>query len=78
MKTLDTLSVRREGEEIVIEAHARSFLHNQVRIIAGTLKRIGEGKWTATDMAVALQARDRARAGPTAPPQGLCLMAVAY
>ena len=78
VKTLDTLSVRREGEEIVIEAHARSFLHNQVRIIAGTLKRIGEGKWTAADMAAALQARDRARAGPTAPPQGLCLMAVAY
>ncbi|MFO1112355.1 MAG: tRNA pseudouridine(38-40) synthase TruA [Rhodospirillales bacterium] len=78
VKTLDVLSVRREGEEVVIEAHARSFLHNQVRIIAGTLKRIGEGKWTAAELTAALQARDRARAGPTAPPHGLCLMAVVY
>ncbi len=67
------------GEEIVIEAHARSFLHNQVRIIAGTLKRVGEGKWTAADMAEALAARDRAR-GRARPHRrcGLCLMAVAY
>ena len=78
VKTLDVLNVRREGEEVVIEAHARSFLHNQVRIIAGTLKRIGEGKWTAADLTAALKACDRARAGPTAPPHGLCLMAVVY
>jgi tRNA pseudouridine38-40 synthase len=78
LKTLDALVVRRNGAEIRIEAHARSFLHNQVRIIAGTLKRVGEGKWTPADVAAALAARDRARAGPTAPPQGLCLMHVHY
>ena len=61
-----------------IEAHARSFLHNQVRIFAGTLKLAGEGRWTTADVTTALAARDRARAGPTAPPCGLVLMAVDY
>ena len=78
MKTLDVLTVRREGGEIRIEARARSFLHNQVRIIAGTLKLVGEGRWTEADVAAALAARDRTRAGPTAPPHGLCLVSVDY
>lgn len=72
------VSVRRKGREIVVEAEARSFLHNQVRIIAGTLKRVGEGKWTTADVADALDARDRTHAGPTAPAWGLCLLAVEY
>jgi tRNA pseudouridine38-40 synthase len=78
MKTLDALDVRREGREIRIEARARSFLHNQVRIIAGTLKLVGEGRWTEADVAAALAARNRARGGPTAPPHGLCLVSVDY
>lgn len=78
LKTIDALTVRRDGEEVVLDVRARSFLHNQVRIIAGTLARVGQGRWSAADVASALAARDRTRAGPTAPPGGLCLMAVEY
>ncbi len=78
IKTLDVLDVAVEGEEIRIEARARSFLHNQVRILAGTLKRVGEGAWTPADVAAALAARSRARGGPTAPACGLCLLEVGY
>ena len=78
VKTLDALTVRRDGEEIVIDTAARSFLHNQVRIMTGTLVRVGEGAWTPDDVTTALEARDRAAGGPTAPPEGLCLTAVLY
>src|SRR5205807_9118920 len=78
IKTLDLLSVGRNGEEIDIEVGARSFLHNQVRILVGTLQLVGRGQWSRRDVAQALAARDRARAGPTAPPVGLCLMEVRY
>lgn len=78
MKTLDRLSVQRADEEIRIEAASRSFLHNQVRILVGTLKMVGEGKWTKRDVEAALAARDRTRAGQTAPPEGLCLTEVRY
>jgi len=78
VKTLDVLDVRRDGEGIEIEARARSFLHHQVRNMVGTLKRVGEGKWTAADVEAALAARDRARGGPTAPPEGLYLVRVAF
>ncbi len=78
VKTLDALEVARVGEEIRITARARSFLHNQVRIIAGTLKLVGEGKWSEQDVADALAARDRKRGGPTAPPDGLYLVNVSY
>ncbi|MEC9166299.1 MAG: tRNA pseudouridine(38-40) synthase TruA, partial [Pseudomonadota bacterium] len=57
---------------------ARSFLHHQVRNIVGTLKWVGEGKWTAREVAAALAARDRTAAGPTAPADGLYLVSVAY
>ena len=77
-KTLDRLTVTREDDEIHIEAGARSFLHHQVRNIVGTLKWVGEGKWTAREVAAALAARDRAAAGPTAPADGLYLVSVAY
>ena len=78
VKTLDAIAVRREAEEIVITVAARSFLHNQVRSITGSLKLVGEGKWTAEDLLAALEARDRAACGPVAPPQGLYLTQVDY
>lgn len=78
LKTLDRLDVRRVGEEIEITAAARSFLHNQVRILVGTLEYVGRGKWTARDVEHALAAQDRTAAGPTAPPTGLYLTGVTY
>jgi tRNA pseudouridine38-40 synthase len=78
LRTLDRLDVSRRGNEIIVEASARSFLHNQVRSMVGSLKLVGEGKWTARDLAAALQARDRAACGPVAPASGLYLMRVDY
>ena len=78
VKTLDALEVSRHGDEIRIEARARSFLHHQVRNMAGSLRLAGEGKWTRADMERALAARDRRAAGPTAPADGLYLVAVRY
>lgn len=78
MKTLDVLDVARIGEEVQITARARSFLHHQVRNMVGTLKLVGEGKWTKDDVAQALAARNRSAAGPTAPAEGLYLTEVRY
>ncbi len=78
VKTLDALDVTRDGEEIRIEARARSFLHHQVRNMVGTLKLVGAGKWHVADVARALEARDRRAGGPTAPAAGLCLVRVIY
>lgn len=78
VKTLQHLHVRRIGESILIEASARSFLHHQVRNIVGTLKLIGAGHKPVSFAVDALAARDRAAAGPTAPPEGLCLTGVDY
>jgi tRNA pseudouridine38-40 synthase len=78
VKTLDRLSVHRVGEELQLIAEARSFLHHQVRNIVGTLRLVGEGKWSKDDLAAALEAKDRTKGGPTAPPDGLYLTRVAY
>ena len=78
MKTLDSLQVSRHGERILVEARSRSFLHHQVRNMVGTLKLVGEGKWSPDDVTRALQARDRTAAGPTAPAGGLTLTGVGY
>jgi tRNA pseudouridine38-40 synthase len=78
VKTLDALDVGLVGEEIHIEARARSFLHHQVRNMAGTLKLVGLGRWSPGDVAHALAARDRRAGGPTAPAEGLTLVAVRY
>ncbi len=78
VKTLDEITVARDADLITFDVRARSFLHNQVRIMVGTLRRVGEGKWSKDDVARALGAHDRAAAGPTAPPCGLYLAAVRY
>jgi len=78
VRTLDRLDVTRDGEVVEIRASARSFLHNQIRSFAGTLKEVGEGKWSLADIERALAARDRAACGPVAPPEGLYFMQVDY
>ncbi len=78
LRTLDRLDVTRRGEEIIVEASARSFLHNQVRSMVGSLKLVGDGKWTARDLAAALAACDRSACGPVAPASGLYLVRVDY
>jgi tRNA pseudouridine38-40 synthase len=78
VKTLDRLSIERSGEEIIVLAEARSFLHHQVRNMVGSLKLVGEGRWSEADLVRALEARDRRAAGPTAPAFGLYLIEVRY
>lgn len=78
VKTLDRLLVTRAGDEIHIYADARSFLHRQVRSMVGTLKMVGEGRWTPDDVAGALAACDRTRCGTVAPSDGLYLVSVDY
>jgi tRNA pseudouridine38-40 synthase len=78
VKTLDRLAVTRVADRIAIEASARSFLHHQVRSMAGSLKLVGLGRWTPNDLKAALAAHDRARCGPVAPPEGLTLVRVDY
>ncbi|WP_159964808.1 tRNA pseudouridine(38-40) synthase TruA [Profundibacterium mesophilum] len=82
MRTLDALEIEERdaepGTEFRFHLRARSFLHNQVRSIAGTLERVGTGAWAPDAVAEALAARDRAACGPVAPPQGLYLTGVGY
>lgn len=78
LRTLDRLDVRRQGEEILIVASARSFLHHQVRSLVGSLKLVGEGKWEPQELRAALEARDRSRCGALAPAAGLYLTQVDY
>ena len=78
IKTVDDLKVEKSGDYVFIHAFGQSFLHHMVRNIAGTLVLVGEGKWTPDDVAQALQAKERAAAGITAPPGGLCLIHIGY
>ncbi len=78
VKTLDLVRIQRDGEEVRLEFHARSFLHRQVRSMTGTLAEVGAGRWSSTDVAAALAAKDRAACGPVAPAEGLYLAAVEY
>ena len=77
-KTLDQLDVVRDGDAVNIVTSARSFLHSQVRSMVGSLVWVGEGRWSADDLASALAARTRAACGPVAPPDGLYLVRVDY
>lgn len=78
MKTLDLATVSRDGEEVRLAFAARSFLHRQVRSMAGSLAEVGAGRWTIDDLKVALEARDRTACGPVAPAEGLYLSRVEY
>jgi tRNA pseudouridine38-40 synthase len=78
VKTLDRLEVEREGDEVLVRASARSFLHHQVRSMVGSLVLVGDGKWSAGDLSAVLAARSRAACGPVAPPEGLYLVSVDY
>jgi len=78
VKTLDRLDVTRNGEEIHIQAAARSFLHHQVRSMVGCLGLVGRGQWRPEDMGKALEARDRASLGLNAPPHGLYFVEAVY
>ena len=78
MRTLDSLSVTREGDHLIIRAQARSFLHHQVRNMAGSLKMVGEGTWPESRIGEILAAQNRAVAGPTAPAEGLYFVSVGY
>lgn len=78
VRTLDQLDVQRKCDDIVITVSARSFLHNQVRSLTGTLKMVGDGKWQKQDVLAALESKDRKRCGPVAPACGLYLVAVDY
>lgn len=78
VKTLDVFDISRQGEEIVCRVSARSFLHHQVRSMVGSLKLVGEGKWTRADLAAALEAANREACGTVAPAAGLYLVSVDY
>ncbi|MEM0898914.1 MAG: tRNA pseudouridine(38-40) synthase TruA [Pseudomonadota bacterium] len=78
VKTLDTIKIARDGDEIIFTIHARSFLHNQVRSIVGTLKMVGEGRWDRARVAAIRDAKDHQLCGALAPPHGLYLAAVDY
>ena len=78
VRTLDELSVTRTGERIAVRAAARSFLHHQVRSMVGCLALVGMGRWTPGDVGDALAARDRARLGLNAPPDGLFFTGAVY
>lgn len=78
VKTLDYISVQRDGEAVLIETGARSFLHHQVRSMVGCLKLVGHGKWSAATLGAALAARDRKALGFNAPPDGLSFLTARY
>jgi tRNA pseudouridine38-40 synthase len=78
VKTLDQLDVTRDGEQVIVRAAARSFLHHQVRSMVGTLALVGLGQWSAPQLQAALDARDRAQLGLNAPPDGLYFVRAVY
>jgi tRNA pseudouridine38-40 synthase len=78
LKTIDRFEVARFGEVLELTVEARSFLHQQVRSMTGSLKRVGEGRWTPLELQESLEARDRTACGPVAPPDGLYLVSVQY
>lgn len=78
VRTISRISITRHGENIYMEAEARSFLHHQVRNMIGTLAMVGDGRWTKADFKKAFEAKDRTKGGMTAPPDGLTLVRIDY
>jgi tRNA pseudouridine38-40 synthase len=78
VRTLDLLEVERQGDRVLVRAAARSFLHHQVRSMVGCLELVGQGRWSADMLAEVLEARDRARLGLNAPPDGLYFTGAVY
>jgi tRNA pseudouridine38-40 synthase len=78
VKTLSSIVVRRQSEDIFIETSARSFLHHQVRSMVGSLVEVGFGRWSAADFADAFHACDRQRCGQVAPAEGLYFLKADY
>ena len=78
VRTIDEVSFSREGEEVIMRVSAKSFLHSQVRIIAGTIVKIGDGTWDPEKISTILIGKNRNLAGPTAPADGLYLERVKY
>ncbi len=78
VRTLDRLDVARDGDVVTVRASARSFLHHQVRSMVGCLALVGMRRWSVADVADALAARDRARLGFNAPPDGLFFVRADY
>jgi tRNA pseudouridine38-40 synthase len=78
VKTLDRLDICREGDHVIVEAEARSFLHHQVRSMVGSLAAVGTGRWTAADLRAALDAKDRNALAHNAPPEGLYFVKASY
>ena len=78
VRTIDEVSFSREGEEVIMRVSAKSFLHSQVRIIAGTIAKIGDGTWNPEKILNILKAKNRSLAGPTAPADGLYLEKIDY
>ena len=78
VRLVDSITVERRRDRIIFTFHGTGFLQNMVRILVGTLLEIGRGRWEPEYVLDLLAARDRKLAGPTAPPEGLCLMKVDY
>src|SRR5690606_30799086 len=78
MRSLDRFEVHGDKERIIVSVGARSFLHHQVRSMVGSLKLVGQGKWSVADFKAALDAADRRRCGAMAPASGLFLTGVDY
>ena len=78
VRLVDSIVIARQRDRVTFTFHGTGFLQNMVRIMVGTLLEVGRGYWPPEEVAAILESRDRKRAGPTAPPEGLCLMKVDY
>ena len=78
VRLVDHIAIERRKDRVVFTFHGTGFLQNMVRIMVGTLLEVGRGYWTPEQVRDILSAKDRKQAGPTAPPEGLCLMKVDY